>query len=255
MKKIIKKIGLIGAPYSGQTALLCGIIGELRRRYSARYEVLKGIKGQAPDFYLDEDIKELTPCIEHFIANGYLDSESSFPCKTTVKSTWLFPVSCSVQANNNSLHLFFNNMAGEEFYDCRDGRIKLFVQEVEHIIFVIPPKKDDCWSNPEDVFCCLENAINEAEDTATISFNFVLTKCDTEHLKRININTSSPEFIKDYIDKEYGLNYLTHRAEMRFKKVNYYTTSVCNKNDIGLQTLCNDLLTYSDERSWWRKII
>jgi hypothetical protein len=247
MKKIIKNIGLIGGPYSGQTALLCGIIGELRRSHSARYEVLK-----SKDLYLDEDFKELTPCIEHFAANGCFDS-LSFPDKTAIKSTWLFPVSCSVQTNSNSLHL--NNMAGEEFEYCGNERMKLFVQKVEHVIFVIPPQKDDCWYNPKDVFCCLVNAINEIGNMAAVSFRFVLTKCDNEHLKQMNINTSSQENIKEYLENEYGLKYLTHTVEMRFKEVNYYTTSVCNKDDIGLQTLCNDLLAYSDERLWWKKML
>ena len=35
-----KKIGLIGAPYSGQTTLLFGMIGEMKRYYSATYQVL-----------------------------------------------------------------------------------------------------------------------------------------------------------------------------------------------------------------------
>lgn len=255
MRTKFKKIGLIGAPYSGQTALLCGLIGEMKRYYSASYNVLI-------DKYegMLENEEKILPVIERYATNGYYfgwDSESpSFPYKTCiVEAKHLFPISCNVKKDDISFHLFFNNIAGELFTEAT-RHLKKLINEVDTLIFTIPPKNDDYWFDPEEVFCALQNALNDViidVNREKISVIFVLTKNDTGYLN--DINSFHQESLRHYLIETYGLERIIIEAEMTFKNVSYFTTGLLNKDDIGLISLCDELLKVPEKKKWWKNII
>ena len=251
-----KHIGFIGMPESGKTSLLCNVIGLMMK--------------EKIDMHFtnttDENIKEIQDDVDFAKENGYLDF-NHLPPKTG--ANWRASIQCILPRANGGMpyHIYFNDVAGELFTaGGNDKNLLRFSQDVENIIFIIDPwtmKLNDQkvsdrvkkWLKNEEVELMREGANEEAltafdslvnvldsskRDFAKINLTFAFVKSDTGYLDGINITDENALMV--FMKEDLKLGNLIHAAETRFLSISYIAVSVIQKEDKGVQTLCNKLM-------------
>ena len=251
-----KHIGFIGMPASGKTSLLCNVIGLMMK-----------VK---PEMHFtnttDENILEIQGDVDFAKSNGHLDF-NHLPPKTG--ANWRASIQCILPRTNGGLpyHLYFNDVAGELFTaGGNDKNLLRFSQDVENIVFIIDPwtmKLNDQkvsdrvkkWLKTEEVELMREGALEEAlnafdslvnalqssnRDFSKINLAFAFVKSDTGYLEGVNIIDESA--LKLFMKEDLKLGNIIHAAETRFLSVSYIAVNVFQKEDRGVQLLCDKLL-------------
>lgn len=248
-----KHIGFVGMPDSGKTALLCSVIGNLKKVYPQLHFTDR----------VDEDVLEN---VKYAYQQGHLD-DLHLPFKTGCE--WKSSIQCILPRNSGGMpfHLYFNDVSGELFTTGgNDSNLLRFAQDVEDIIFIIDPwtvnldkkkisermktwlKRDDVaiWQGSkqlEDITDASNSIVNiltnSKRNLAKIHFTFVLTKSDTGYLA--GINSSDENALKSFIEEDLCLQHLVYNIESQFQSVSYIASSVYMSDDPGVQKLCRDL--------------
>ena len=251
-----KHIGFIGMPASGKTSLLCNVIGLMMKA--------------KPEMHFtnttDENILEIQGDVDFAKSNGHLDF-NHLPPKTG--ANWRASIQCILPRTNGGLpyHLYFNDVAGELFTaGGNDKNLLRFSQDVENIVFIIDPwtmklneqKVSDRvkkWLETEEVELMREGALEEAlnafdslinalqssnRDFSKINLTFAFVKSDTGYLEGVNIIDESA--LKLFMKEDLKLGNIIHAAETRFLSVSYIAVNVIQKEDKGVQLLCDKLI-------------
>lgn len=251
-----KHIGFIGMPASGKTSLLCNVIGLMMK-----------VK---PEMHFtnttDENILEIQGDVDFAKSNGHLDF-NHLPPKTG--ANWRASIQCILPRTNGGLpyHMYFNDVAGELFTaGGNDKNLLRFSQDVENIVFIIDPwtmklneqKVSDRvkkWLKTEEVELMREGALEEAlnafdslvnalqssnRDFSKINLTFAFVKSDTGYLEGVNIIDESA--LKLFMKEDLKLGNIIHAAETRFLSVSYIAVNVIQKEDKGVQLLCDKLI-------------
>ena len=251
-----KHIGFIGMPASGKTSLLCNVIGLM----------MKEKKDMHFTNTTDENIKEIQDNVDFAKVNGHLDF-NHLPPKTG--ANWRASIQCILPRANGGMpyHIYFNDVAGELFTaGGNDKNLLRFSQDVENIVFIIDPwtmqlneqKVSDRvkkWLKNEEVelmregvneealnaFDSLVNALDSSKrDFAKINLTFAFVKSDTGYLE--SVETTDENALMQFMEEDLKLGNLIHAAETRFMSISYVAVSVFQKEDRGVQTLCNKLI-------------
>lgn len=251
-----KHIGFIGMPASGKTSLLCNVIGLMMKEKTDMHFTNT----------TDENISEIQNEVDFAKANGHLDY-NHLPPKTG--ANWRASIQCILPRTNGGLpyHIYFNDVAGELFTaGGNDKNLLRFSQDVENIVFIIDPwtmklneqKVSDRvkkWLKTEEVELMREGANEEAlnafdslvnalqssnRDFSKINLTFAFVKSDTGYLEGVNI--IDEDALKLFMKEDFKLGNIIHAAETRFLSVSYIAVNVFQKEDKGVQLLCDKLI-------------